>query len=105
MRWFAVYDEATGELVSIGTVVDRAALRPGLAVRDVGETAPADMWDAQARNFVPRPPKTTVTLRQALESDPDLAALTAAQRSRVVGVVKRVMSKLEIDLDEVRVRG
>ena len=61
MSWFAIYEIATGRLVSVATVVAQE-LRPGLAVRGLGVTRPPDdeMWDEATKRFVPRPVKVLV---------------------------------------------
>lgn len=53
--WYAVYRLATGELVSVGSVV-ADPLPEGLASKAVGEDRPDGVWNAQALQFDAAPP-------------------------------------------------
>lgn len=56
MPWYAVHD-ATGRLVSLGTVLTDPLPANLSAVELAGEPDPtAQQWDADRRAFVPRPP-------------------------------------------------
>jgi hypothetical protein len=51
--WHAIYDIATGALVSVGTVI-AAPLPDGLAALDVGDTMPDGDWNPATLSFVAR---------------------------------------------------
>ena len=57
MAWYAVFDDTTGELVSLTTIVDPAALPAGMAFAPLAEKPdPSEVvWDKATRSFVPRP--------------------------------------------------
>lgn len=48
--WYAVYEEATGALVSTGTVV-AADLPPGLISIEIGPSAPVGQWRPATLDF------------------------------------------------------
>jgi hypothetical protein len=48
--WLAVYKQATGELVSLGTVV-ADPLPAGMASKDVGASRPSGAWNAATLAF------------------------------------------------------
>lgn len=50
MTWFAIYKQANGELVSLGTVV-ADPLPAGVASKPVGESRPSGNWNAAALAF------------------------------------------------------
>jgi hypothetical protein len=50
--WLAVYKQATGELVSLGTVA-ADPLPAGMASKDVGESRPSGAWNAATLAFEP----------------------------------------------------
>lgn len=50
MTWKAIYRTATGDLVSVGTVVSEK-LPDGLASIDVGDTRPSGDWNPQTLAF------------------------------------------------------
>lgn len=58
MTWHAVYEEATGQLVSLATVLPEE-LRRGLASLELGEDKPdwsTSEWDPKTLGMVPKPP-------------------------------------------------
>ena len=57
MPWFAVYETATGKLVSIGTVV-ADPLPPGIASKQLSQKPDLEQvdWDAATLDFVAIPP-------------------------------------------------
>ena len=54
MTWFAVYETATGRLISIGEVV-ASPLPAGLTAVDVGLTPPSGVWNSVTHAFDPAP--------------------------------------------------
>lgn len=97
MSWQALYDVATGRLISVGDVV-ADALPDGLAALPLaGSPADSDMWDAATRSFVARPAKVLVDRLQDLLSDADFAAawasLSAAQRTRLRTALIRLLGR------------
>jgi hypothetical protein len=54
--WYAVYEERTGRLVSIGTVLPDT-LPPGLTSKEIAAQPRDDqMWDEVVQDLVDRPP-------------------------------------------------
>ena len=105
MPWYAVVDDATGRLVSLTSALP--PLAAGLAGVELAQR-PADstMWDATTRTFVPRPAKVVVTLLAKFQADPDITALTAANRTKAVNAFKRTYALANgVDPSEVMVRG
>ena len=54
MTWVAVWDTATGALVSVGTVV-ASPLPAGMSSTDVGATQPIGVWNPSTHAFDPAP--------------------------------------------------
>ena len=88
MAYWAVYETATGRLVSQGTRL-ADPLPAGLTAVDLG-TRPADslMWDSAQRIMVARPAKVLVDrLQDLLDFYPDFAAvwnsLSAARKTQI----------------------
>jgi len=91
--WFAVVDDATGRLVSIGTVI-ASPLSAGLVAIRLGKDQPnlGDvMWDAASRSFVARPPIVLIDRLDDLKSDADfsaaLASLNPAGKNRMLDLI------------------
>lgn len=75
MAWYAVVDDGSGRLVSVGTVL-ADPMPKGLAVLDCGEKRPDGRgigWDEESRRFVPLPPPETDDLLDDALADADLA--------------------------------
>lgn len=73
MTWYAVYEQVSGRLVSVGTVV-ASPLPKGLTTAQFPQLPhDSQMWDEPARTFVPRPPKQVIDP----EGDPELTAIRA----------------------------
>jgi hypothetical protein len=70
----AVVEDATGRLLSLGTVVTEK-LPPGVVVLTVAEPAQGQMWDATQRAFVPRPVKVLVDRLDDLAANDDFRAV------------------------------
>lgn len=65
MPWYAVYEIATGKLVSTGTVLGHD-LPSGLAYKEYAENQlDGNIWDEAILDFVPKTPPV-------IEPDPDL---------------------------------
>lgn len=85
MAWTAIFDQASGRLISVGDVV--GSLPSGVSTLTLA--GPPDlatqMWDETSRSFVSRPAKVFVDRIQDLADDPVLSTvwsrLTAAQRT------------------------
>lgn len=90
MPYWAVYETSTGELRSHGTVV-ADPLPAGLATVDVGSPPGDAVWDKATRSFKPRPAETVRTLRGDFAAQPEITALTTAQRTKVLAALDRVL--------------
>ena len=90
MTWFAVYEIATGRLLSVGTVVSDP-LRPGLAKKELADRPPDDKeWDPVALQFVKKPVPPPDTRRKDI-----LAKETNAWTMRDTGnALKLLVEKL-----------
>lgn len=71
MSWKAVWRSATGELISVGTVV-ADPLPEDVSVTELGEERPTGQWNAQSKVFEPIPaePRTQLTKLQFRELFP-----------------------------------
>lgn len=94
---YALYTTATGQLVSLSTVLpDPVPAELSVLAR---ETAPADseMWDAASRSWVARPVKVRIDRLDDLQADTDFlqvwGSLNAAQRNRLRTVVIRLLGR------------
>lgn len=91
MAYWAVYKTASKELVSTGSVV-ASPLPAGLAAKDIG-TDPGDaLWDAATLAFVPRPAEVIKTVRDRFLEQPEIVALTAANRTKVMAAFDRTVT-------------
>lgn len=95
MSWSALYDETSGQLLSIASVVSDT-LPAGVAVLALaGPPADSQMWDAITRAFIARPAKVLVDRLQDLLDDADFAAawsnLNTTQRTRLRTAMIRVL--------------
>lgn len=72
--WQAIYKQATGELVSLGTVV-ADPLPAGLMAKDVGASRPSGVWNAATLAFEPVAAQKTWTSYEFLKR------LTLAERT------------------------
>lgn len=94
---YALYTTATGQLISIGTVLPDPVPQ-GLSVL-ARETVPADteMWDAASRSWVARPAKVLVDRLDDLLADADFADLwsniNAARRTRLRNLLIRLLGR------------
>lgn len=90
--WHAVYDDATGRLVSLTTALP-AALPAGLASAPLGAAPPADdrMWDAATRAYVARPPKVYLDRLDDLAQHPDFPAFWASLSATQKATLRRVV--------------
>ena len=70
MAWYAVYNDSTGELVSVTSVVDPQSLPPELAFAPLASRPDPEevKWDSAARAFVPR--TLSKTERESRLQDP-----------------------------------
>lgn len=60
MTWTALYQDATGRLLSVGTVVADQLPAGTVAVVLAEKPRRDQMWDSATRSFVPRPAKVLV---------------------------------------------
>lgn len=88
--WIALYDDATGRLVSLGTkITDDPNLLRGLGTLALpGPPDPNMMWDPSSRNFVPRPPKPD-NLALAL-NHPAMEMLAPSERESLRAAIRRL---------------
>jgi hypothetical protein len=113
MAWYAVYEEATGRLRSLGQVV-ADPLPAGLVAASLDSLPDLKnrVWDDVARGFVNRPPEVLVDRLQDLVDDPLLGAvwsrLTVAQRQalrerlvRLLGPRRWRIPTEPVDIEEV----
>lgn len=59
MTWHAVYEEATGQLISVATVLPEAGLRKGLVSVSLGDVKPdwsTLEWDPKTLGMTAKPP-------------------------------------------------
>lgn len=67
-RWYATYEDATGELLSVGTVL--GDLPPGyLRLEIFGPPGDDEVWDKVARTFIPRDEAEVVDLVDEIMGD------------------------------------
>lgn len=105
--WKLLIDRATGELVSVGTVIaEDAADR--FDVIDAGEERPDQgeaLWDRQSRSFVPRPARVLIDrlddIEARLQADPDWLtvwnSLSAARKTQIRTGLRRILVALLAD--------
>lgn len=104
MSFRALYDQASGRLVSIGEN-DGTPTPVGMGSLVVTTYPfPQKMWDEGTKTFVDRPSKVTFTLREVMQADPDFQALSAANKNRLIAFFVRTMNRMEIDIDQLRIR-
>ena len=100
MAWFAYVEDATGALVSIGTI-DTQNLPAGIiqvAANVPDPLEPKWMWDVATRSFIARPPKVLIDRWQDLLTSANYSDfqtvynnLTAARKTTVQNVLLRLM--------------
>lgn len=87
----AIYDTATGQLISIGSVWPDP-LPPGLSFAEYVDQPDLSVvvWDEAARDFIPRPAKVLIDRLEDLLADPRFAdfqnlwqSLNASRRQQV----------------------
>lgn len=104
MTWQALIDKASGDLVSVGTVLAADAAER-FDVLDLGDERPdgeAAIWDRDSRSFVARPAPVLLDrlddVEARLQSDPDFRAvwdnLSAARRTQVRAGIRAVLAVL-----------
>jgi hypothetical protein len=84
MTWYAVVDDATGRLLSVGSI--EPAPSTGRVILTFADRPDQDtIWNPATRTFSPRPPDPVVDRLQDMANHPALAAawsrLTPAQRT------------------------
>ena len=79
-QWFAIYNNDTGQLISVGTVLGDVP-DGHAAVMLPDRPDDFEMWDEPSRAFVQRPPKVLVDRLQDLINDPRYADFQAAWAS------------------------
>lgn len=77
-NWYAVYEDATGALKSMGTVLGE--LPPGYSSVVVGQSRPDGVWNASTLQFDPKP------LNPIIEKDMFMGRFTAAELRNTLGV-------------------
>lgn len=99
MLYYAIYETATGRLVSLGNVLGDH-LPDNLTVIDIG-TAPdlrLVVWDEGTRTFIQRPAKVLVDRLDDLRAQPGMTAfwnsLTGAQKTVLANALITVFGKL-----------
>lgn len=118
--WYAVYEIATGELVSTGTNIaaDSVLAEMGRASVPIGESPPGPytVWNKATHGFDTFPPPKEVLSRKEfmekftetewddLIAAPGNALLTASQRRTVNGALERLRWMEEIDLGLAKVQ-
>lgn len=85
MAWFALYKTATGDLLSVGSVI-ADTLPDGVTLLQLaGQPRDNEMWDAASRAFVVRPAKVLIDRLDDLLADSDFSTvwntLSAARRT------------------------
>ena len=73
-QWYAVYEAATGRLVSEGTVVANP-LPPGLVLKIVPKPDDSAMWNQSSLDFVPRPAIVMVDRVVDFSEDPTIKSI------------------------------
>ena len=99
MPYYAIYETATGRLVSLGDVLAQP-LPQNLTAVDIGTAVDlrAQMWDEGTRTFIARPAKVLVDRLDDLRAQPGMAAfwnsLTGAQKTVLANALIKVFGKL-----------
>jgi len=76
MAWFAVYECATGRLVTQGSQVSISRLRSSWCVKEfVNRPAGSSVWDGATLDYVARPVEATVDRWDDLLVDANFAAV------------------------------
>lgn len=95
--WVALYESASGRLISLGTVVV-SPLPAGVAT--LALPGPPDFstteWNAASRTFVARPARVVQDRIAAFMADPDITALTSQQRTRVQAAAARIFGDPDV---------
>lgn len=88
MAWEAIVNEATGRLVSVGTVI-ADPLPAGLVSISLPSRPPdVDMWDEATRGFIPRPVKVLADRLDDLDAmQPFRVAVQRRDRAAVLAIV------------------
>ena len=95
MPWTAIFDSATGRLLSVGDILGDIPAGAATLVLAGEPDLRTQVWDEASRSFISRPAKVLVDRIQELRDDPVLSAvwtrLTANQqtalRNRLVAFV------------------
>jgi len=109
MTWFAIYEDATGRLESVGTVVadDAALSRRGLVKKALPDAPGDQLWDEVLRDFKARPVRKlplsrpefwrrfTTAEREAIRDLADNG--TRQQRSRVKAFLDYLGMMFEVE--------
>ena len=99
MVWYAVYESATGRLLSVTTLL--GDLPVGVTTLNLaGEPADNQMWDSTTRTFIPRPAKVLVDRLQDILSNPAYAdfataynVLNAANKTRLRNMLIKLLGR------------
>jgi len=96
MAWFAIYECATGRLISQATEVDQGRLNPSLCVKQFVEKPVGNVvWDPSLLNYIPRPVDTVVDRFDDLLGDSDFAtsynALSVGLKNAVKSAIVRIL--------------
>jgi hypothetical protein len=118
--WYAVYEIATGDLVSTGTVIaaDSVLAELGRAAVAIGQSPPGPytVWNKVTHAFDTfAPPKEVLSKREFMErftdtewddiiAGPSSNALTTSQRKTLGGALERLRWMDEVDLGLARVQ-
>ena len=98
-EWHAIYETSTGRLMSIGTVVGSSVRgNPNLTDKVLSrQPLDSEEWDESSRDFVARANRPVRDLATEISQEPDIAHLSASDKSSVETASAKVL-----DRDEVR---
>jgi len=85
MAWFALYNTASGQILSVGTVIADPLPAGVTLLQLAGQPSDNEMWDQVNKTFVVRPAKVLVDRLDDLLADTDFASvwnnLSAARKT------------------------
>jgi hypothetical protein len=98
-NWFAVYEDATGVLLSVGTVIS-SPLAAGLVAVFVGTVDPIQnnmIWDSTRRMFMPAPPDPAQRdLALEIRNHATLSALSVSARTAVLTAATDILESVGV---------